>query len=78
MQRRFIHLTSDISRMLQNSPIKSIIVVGAGHAGIEAAAASSRLGIQTTLITPNFNNVGATSCNPAFGRHRKRYIIKRN
>ena len=45
----------------------AIIVIGAGHAGCEAAAASARLGSKTLLITPDMNKIGQMSCNPAVG-----------
>lgn len=44
-----------------------VIVIGAGHAGIEAAAASARLGVSTLLLTMNADQIGAMSCNPAIG-----------
>ena len=44
-----------------------IIVVGAGHAGIEAALAGARLGKKTLLITMLVEQIGAASCNPAIG-----------
>ncbi|MDB5037412.1 MAG: mnmG, partial [Bacteriovoracaceae bacterium] len=44
-----------------------IIVVGAGHAGIEASYASARLGLKTLLLTMNADQIGAMSCNPAIG-----------
>ena len=44
-----------------------VIVVGAGHAGTEAAAAAARLGARVALITTNLDTVGQLSCNPAIG-----------
>jgi tRNA uridine 5-carboxymethylaminomethyl modification enzyme len=44
-----------------------VIVIGGGHAGVEAATASARLGAKTALITKNFSNLGELSCNPAIG-----------
>ena len=44
-----------------------VIVVGAGHAGIEAAAASARMGLKTLMLTMNVDQIGAMSCNPAIG-----------
>jgi tRNA uridine 5-carboxymethylaminomethyl modification enzyme len=76
--KRFLNYDADIANKLTTSPYHPVIVVGGGHAGIEAATGSARTGVQTTLITPEWKNIGTTSCNPAFGRHRKRYIIKRN
>lgn len=74
VQKRSISLTSELNKRLSKCEYHPVIIVGAGHAGIEAATASYRCGSSTTLITPSYSNIGATSCNPAFGRHRKRYI----
>ncbi len=53
-----------------------IIVVGAGHAGIEAACASSRMNMRTLLLTHNLETVGEMSCNPAFGGIGKGHLLK--
>ena len=45
-----------------------VIVVGAGHAGIEASLAAARIGCKTLLITMNVDTIGQMSCNPAIGR----------
>ena len=54
----------------------AIIVIGAGHAGCEAAAASARLGSKTLLITPDMNKIGQMSCNPAVGGIAKGQIVR--
>ncbi len=53
-----------------------IIVIGAGHAGIEASLASSRMGVKTLLITGNFDAIAKPSCNPAIGGIGKGQIVK--
>lgn len=44
-----------------------VIVIGGGHAGCEASAASARVGARTMLVTPSYDNLGVCSCNPSFG-----------
>ena len=44
-----------------------VVVVGGGHAGVEAAAAAARLGAETVLVTPDMGRIGQMSCNPAIG-----------
>ncbi len=53
-----------------------IIVIGAGHAGCEAAAAAARLGSHTLLVTPDMNKIGQMSCNPAVGGIAKGQIVR--
>ncbi len=53
-----------------------VIVVGGGHAGIEAALASSRMGHPTLLITQNVDQIGYMSCNPAIGGLAKGHLVK--
>lgn len=53
-----------------------VIVVGAGHAGNEAAAASANLGARTLLITMDMNKIGQMSCNPAMGGIAKGQIVR--
>lgn len=53
-----------------------LIVVGAGHAGIEAALASAKMGLNTLLLTILIDRIGATSCNPAIGGLAKGHLVK--
>jgi tRNA uridine 5-carboxymethylaminomethyl modification enzyme len=53
-----------------------VIVIGAGHAGIEAAMAAARLGCETLVITQNLDSVGQMSCNPAIGGQAKGQIVR--
>ena len=53
-----------------------VIVIGAGHAGCEAASASARLGSETALVTINLDLIGQMSCNPAIGGIAKGHIVR--
>ncbi len=53
-----------------------VIVVGAGHAGCEAALAAARMGIKTAMFTITLDNIGVMSCNPSLGGPAKSHLVK--
>ena len=53
-----------------------LVVVGGGHAGIEASVAANKMGIKTALITMDENAIGRMSCNPAIGGLAKGHLVR--
>ncbi len=56
--------------------MKHIVVIGGGHAGIEAAHIAARMGISTTLLTMNLDQIGQMSCNPSIGGVGKGHMVR--
>ncbi|MDQ3095644.1 MAG: FAD-dependent oxidoreductase, partial [Actinomycetota bacterium] len=52
-----------------------VVVIGAGHAGCEAALAAARMGCRTLVVTPNLDRVGYMPCNPSIGGPGKSQIV---
>ena len=53
-----------------------VVVIGSGHAGVEAALAATRLGSSTLLLTQNLDTIAQMSCNPAIGGLAKGHIVR--
>ena len=59
-----------------SSPLYDVIVVGAGHAGCEAASAAARMGLKTILVTIHLETIAQMSCNPAIGGLAKGHLVR--
>ncbi|MBQ8923132.1 MAG: FAD-dependent oxidoreductase, partial [Oscillospiraceae bacterium] len=62
--------------MVSNLGNFDVIVIGAGHAGIEAAVASAKRGCKTALITISLDHIGNMPCNPSIGGSAKGHLVR--
>ena len=62
--------------MKNNKKEYSVVVIGGGHAGVEAACSAARLGVSVALITHNIEKIGEMSCNPAIGGLGKGHLVR--
>jgi tRNA uridine 5-carboxymethylaminomethyl modification enzyme len=62
--------------MFRYPKVYDVIVIGAGHAGVEAAMAAARLGAEVAILTQNLDTIGQMSCNPAIGGLAKGHMVR--
>lgn len=74
--KRNVYINADLSAKLSSSPHWPVVVIGAGHAGCEAATASARTGAKTFLVTPQISKIGTASCNPSMGGVGKGTLLR--
>lgn len=69
-------VTTRLGRFMRKRSNYDIVVVGGGHAGIEAASAAARMGCKTVLVTMSIESIGRLSCNPAIGGMAKGQLVR--
>ena len=65
-----------MASMYEYPEVFDVLVLGAGHAGVEAALAAARLGAKTGILTQNLDTIGQMSCNPAIGGLAKGHMVR--
>ena len=76
MEGIFLKLTIALRQGLERKTMYDIIVIGAGHAGCEAALAAARMGLETLLFTLNLDAIALMACNPAIGGTGKGHLVR--
>ena len=76
MEGIFLKLTVALRQGLERKTMYDIIVIGAGHAGCEAALAAARMGLETLLFTLNLDAIALMACNPAIGGTGKGHLVR--
>lgn len=76
VSKRWLSLSSDLEKTLNGLPDNGVVVIGAGHAGCEAATGSARSGARTLLVTPFLDKIGTCSCNPSMGGVGKGTLLR--
>ena len=61
---------------MPSESVRDVIVIGAGHAGCEAALSAARMGCATLMLTMNLDSIGQMSCNPAVGGTAKGHLVR--
>lgn len=74
--KRWLSLSAELEKTLDGLPDNGVVVVGAGHAGCEAAAGAARSGAKTLLVTPYLDKIGTCSCNPSMGGVGKGTLLR--
>ena len=70
----FVYAMETGAKFIESGSYNNVIVIGAGHAGVEAANISEKYGLKTALITKNISDLGKLSCNPSIGGVGKTHI----
>ncbi|QLQ80042.1 hypothetical protein HG537_0D00420 [Torulaspora globosa] len=76
VSKRWVSLSAELEKTLGGIPDSGVVVVGAGHAGCEAAAGSARSGAKTVVVTPYLDKIGTCSCNPSMGGVGKGTLLR--